>query len=124
MSASEIIKELPKLSDAERRAVFDKLCELAEGNQRWEEIIDDQRPRPKFDAFVENARAEGSDRSTRQVVISRATSSFWLAYDKLKQSDRESARRVFGYLRRIPHTTRFNLRDFADMRIFGQSELR
>jgi len=61
VSASEIIKELPKLSDAERRAVFDKLCELAEGNQRWEEIIDDQRPRPKFDAFVENARAEGRE---------------------------------------------------------------
>ena len=61
MSASEIIKELPKLSDAERRAVFDKLCELAEGDQRWEEIIDDQRPRPKLDAFVENARAEGSE---------------------------------------------------------------
>ncbi|PYL04919.1 MAG: hypothetical protein DME31_01940 [Verrucomicrobia bacterium] len=61
MSASEIIKELPKLGDAERRAVFDKLCELAEGNQRWEEIIDDQRPRPKLDAFVENARAEGSE---------------------------------------------------------------
>jgi len=34
VSASEIIKELPKLSDAERRAVFDKLCELAEGDQR------------------------------------------------------------------------------------------
>jgi hypothetical protein len=61
VSASEIIKELPKLSDAERRAVFDKLCELAEGDQRWEEIIDDQRPRPKLDAFVENARAEGSE---------------------------------------------------------------
>jgi hypothetical protein len=61
MSASEIIKELPKLSEAERRAVFDKLCELAEGDQRWEEIIDDERPRPKLDAFIERARAEGSD---------------------------------------------------------------
>jgi len=61
VSASEIIKELPKLSDAERRAVFDKLCELAEGDQRWEEIIDDQGPRPKLDAFVQNARAEGSE---------------------------------------------------------------
>ena len=29
MSASEIIKELPKLSEAERRAVLDKLHELA-----------------------------------------------------------------------------------------------
>ena len=61
MSASEIIKELPKLSEAERRAVFNKLCELAEGDRRWEEIIDDERPRPKLDAFVEKARAEGSE---------------------------------------------------------------
>src|SRR5438876_9403989 len=30
VSASEIIKEVPKLSDAERRAVFDKLGELAQ----------------------------------------------------------------------------------------------
>ena len=61
VSASEIIKELPKLSEAERRAVFNKLCELAEGDRRWEEIIDDERPRPKLDAFVEKARAEGSE---------------------------------------------------------------
>jgi hypothetical protein len=61
VSASEIIKELPKLSETERRAVFNKLCELAEGDQRWEEIIDDERPRPKLDAFVEKARAEGSE---------------------------------------------------------------
>ena len=61
MSASEIIKELPKLSEAERRAVFNKLCELAEGDRRWEEIIDDEHPRPKLDAFVEKARAEGSE---------------------------------------------------------------
>ena len=60
VSASEIIKELPKLSEAERRVVFDKLCELAQGDQRWEQIIDDERPRPKLDAFVEKARAEGS----------------------------------------------------------------
>jgi len=30
VSASEIIKELPKLSEAERRAVLDKLRELVE----------------------------------------------------------------------------------------------
>ena len=60
MSASEIIKELTKLSDTERRAVFDKLCELAQGDQRWEAIIDDERPRPKLEAFVEKARAEGN----------------------------------------------------------------
>jgi hypothetical protein len=61
VSASEIIKELPKLSDAERRAVFDKLCELAQSDQRWEEIIDDEHSRPKLQAFVEKARAEGSE---------------------------------------------------------------
>jgi hypothetical protein len=61
VSASEIIKELPKPSDAERRAVFDKLCEPAKGDQRWEEIINDERPRPKLDAFIEKARAEGSE---------------------------------------------------------------
>jgi hypothetical protein len=61
VSASEIIKELPKLSDAERRAVFDKLCELAEGDKHWEQIINDSRPRPKLDAFIEKARAEGSE---------------------------------------------------------------
>jgi hypothetical protein len=60
VSASEIIKELPKLSEAERRDVFDKLCELAEGDRRWEEIINDERPRPKLEAFIEKVRAEGS----------------------------------------------------------------
>jgi hypothetical protein len=61
VSASEIIKQLPTLSAAERRAVFDRLCELAEGDQRWEEIIDDERPRPKLEAFIEKARALGSE---------------------------------------------------------------
>jgi hypothetical protein len=42
MSAAEIIEELSKLTDAERRAVYDKLCELAQGDQRWEEIINDE----------------------------------------------------------------------------------
>jgi hypothetical protein len=64
VSASEIIKELPKLTEAERRAVFNKLCELAEGDRRWEEIIDDERPRPKLDAFVEKARADSDTAAT------------------------------------------------------------
>jgi hypothetical protein len=33
MSATEIIKELPKLSEADRRAVREKLLELAEENE-------------------------------------------------------------------------------------------
>ncbi len=37
VSASEIIQELPKLSDAERQAVLDKLRELAQvDDDRWE----------------------------------------------------------------------------------------
>jgi hypothetical protein len=60
MSAAEIIDQLPKLTDAERRAVFDKLCELAQGDQHWEQIINDPHPRPKLEAFIEKARAEGS----------------------------------------------------------------
>jgi hypothetical protein len=63
VSASEIIKELPNLSDADRRAVVEKLCELAEGGPRWEEIINDDRPRPGLQAFIEKARAEGTESS-------------------------------------------------------------
>jgi len=61
VSASEIIKELPKLTDQERRVVFDKLCELAQGDQHWEQIINDPRPHSKLEAFIEKARAEGSE---------------------------------------------------------------
>ncbi len=62
VSASEIIKELPKLSNAERRAILDKLRELARvDDDRWEEIINDPTPRPKLRAFIEEATAEGSE---------------------------------------------------------------
>ena len=62
VSASEIIKELPRLSDAERQAVLDKLRELAQvDDERWEEIINDPTPRPKLQAFIEQATAEGSE---------------------------------------------------------------
>ena len=62
VSASEIIKELPKLSDAERRAILDKLRELAQvDDARWEEIINDPTPRPKLQTFMEQATGEGSE---------------------------------------------------------------
>ena len=62
MSASEIIKELPKLTEAERQAVIDKLRELAQvDDDRWEEIINDPTPRPKLRVFIERAIAEGSE---------------------------------------------------------------
>jgi hypothetical protein len=61
VSASEIINELPKLTEAERHAVFNRLCELAQGDRHWEQIINDPRPRPKLEAFIDKARAEGSE---------------------------------------------------------------
>ena len=62
VSASEIIKELPKLSDLERRAILEKLRELAQvDDERWEEIINDPTPRPKLEAFMRESAAEGSE---------------------------------------------------------------
>ena len=60
VSASEIIKELPKLSDLERRAILEKLRELAQvDDECWEEIINDPTPRPKLEAFMRESAAEG-----------------------------------------------------------------
>jgi hypothetical protein len=62
VSVSEIIKELPKLSEEKRRAILDKLRELAQvDDDRWEEIINDPVPRPKLQTFIEQATAEGSE---------------------------------------------------------------
>src|SRR5881398_404688 len=62
VSASEIINELPKLTEAERRAILDKLRELAQvDDDRWEEIINEPMPRPKLKTFIEQATAEGSE---------------------------------------------------------------
>jgi hypothetical protein len=64
VSASEIIKELPKLSPAEREAVLNKLRELSVvDDHRWEEIINDPTPRPKLRAFIEQATAKAVSRS-------------------------------------------------------------
>ena len=62
MSAAEIIDELPKLNETERRAVLEKLRELAHrDDEQWERIIADPRPRPKLEAFVKEALSEGSE---------------------------------------------------------------
>jgi hypothetical protein len=62
VSASEIINELPKLTEAERQAVLDKLRELAQvDDDRWEQIINEPMPRPKLKTFIEQATAEGSE---------------------------------------------------------------
>ena len=62
VSASEIINELPKLTEAERRAILDKLRELAQvDDDRREQIINEPMPRPKLKTFIEQATAEGSE---------------------------------------------------------------
>jgi hypothetical protein len=60
VSASEIIKELPKLSEAERRAVLNKLRELSQlDDERWDKLLNDPKPRPKLEAFLRESAAEG-----------------------------------------------------------------
>ncbi len=62
MSAAEIINELPRLNETERRAILEKLRELAHrDDEQWERIIADPRPRPKLEAFVKEALSEGSE---------------------------------------------------------------
>ena len=62
VSAAEIISELPKLNETERRAILEKLRELShQDDEQWERIIADPRPRPKLEAFVKEALSEGSE---------------------------------------------------------------
>lgn len=61
MSAAEIINELPKLNETERRAILEKLRELThQDDDQWERIVADPRPRPKLETFVIEALSEGS----------------------------------------------------------------
>ena len=69
MSAAEIINELSKLNETERRAVLEKLRELSHQNdEQWERIIADPRPRPKLEAFVKEAFSEGSQPLSRSLL--------------------------------------------------------
>ena len=62
MNAAEIINELPKLNETERRAILEKLRELShQDDEQWERIIADPRPRPKLEAFVKEALGEGRE---------------------------------------------------------------
>ena len=69
MSAAEIINELSKLNETERRAVLEKLRELSHQNdEQWERIIADPRPRPKLEGFVKEAFSEGSQPLSRSLL--------------------------------------------------------
>jgi len=60
VSAAEIIKELPKLTDAERRSILEKLRELMQmDDAHWEQLLAEPMRRPKLEAFVRESADEG-----------------------------------------------------------------
>ena len=62
MSAAEIIDQLPKLNEDDRRAILEKLRELAhQDDEQWERILADPRPRPKLDAYLKSIEGEPTE---------------------------------------------------------------
>ena len=60
VSAADIIEQLPKLTDSERRAVLNKLRELLQiDDDRWERLLDNPQTRPKLESFVRESADEG-----------------------------------------------------------------
>lgn len=59
----ELFKRLPAAQRAEvtdfARFLASKYAPEADGDARWEAIIADPRPRPKLEAFLRDALAEG-----------------------------------------------------------------
>lgn len=62
-ATAEIIAVCEALPPARQAEVADfaKILLAQEGDARWNEIINDPQPRPKLEAFVEKAVAEGSE---------------------------------------------------------------
>lgn len=64
--AEEIVQIFKRLPEAQRAEVADfarflatKYAPEADGDARWEAILADPRPRPKLEAFMREAMAEG-----------------------------------------------------------------
>ena len=59
----ELIRICEALPEDKRTEVADfaRFLLAQEDDKRWEELIDDPRPRPKLEAFVREAVAEGSE---------------------------------------------------------------
>jgi hypothetical protein len=65
VSAAEIIEQLPKLTEAERGAVLNKLRELLQvDDDRWEQLLNDPQPRPKLESFVRESPMKEKPLST------------------------------------------------------------
>jgi len=59
----ELIRICEALPEDKRTEVadFGRFLLAQEDDKRWEELIDNARPRPKLEAFVREALAEGSE---------------------------------------------------------------
>jgi hypothetical protein len=59
--AEELVEIVGGLSEEKAREVVDfaRFLKQQSGDQEWERIIGDTRPRPKLDAFVADALREG-----------------------------------------------------------------
>ena len=63
IGTQEIIRLCEALPEQKRDEVADfaRFLLARESDEAWDRIIEDPRPRPKLDAFIENAIAEGSE---------------------------------------------------------------
>jgi hypothetical protein len=59
----ELIRICEALPEAKRVEVADfaRFLLAQQGDERWERIIADEKPRPKLDAFLKESRAEGAE---------------------------------------------------------------
>jgi len=59
----ELIRICEALPEAKRAEVADfaRFLLAQQGDDQWERIISDPKPRPKLEAFLKESKAEGSD---------------------------------------------------------------
>jgi hypothetical protein len=59
--AKELVEIVGNLPEDKAREVVDfaRFLQQQAGDREWERILDDERPRPKLDAFVADALREG-----------------------------------------------------------------
>ncbi len=62
VETQELLKICEQLPEAKQMEVADfaRFLLAREGDQRWEQIIADEKPRPKLEAFLKDSAAEGS----------------------------------------------------------------
>jgi hypothetical protein len=63
VETEELLSICEQLPEAKRIEVADfaRFLLTQQGDERWEQIIAQTKPRPKFDEFLKASRAEGSE---------------------------------------------------------------